>query len=202
MENQRNIHIISINLRDKMEQYFEITILIMIITLFIILASIVLASLWIVLKNIEDKDTDYRKPLNQFDNYHIKTMTKVDNLLEELFQQKFSIDLGRSDKELDDVYLADVVEDFIIEFESAIEDNINSQRFFIFPKEREKELKTWAKFIPNPANGGDDDFIIFDIFRGEYTFGENGFTPLCDQKELNNYYRDKNLDYIIKQPRN
>lgn len=183
-----------------MEQYIGIILLIPIIILLIIIISILSISLWIVLKNTEE--TDYRKSLNQFNNYHIKTMTKVDNLLEELFQQKFSIDLERFDKELDDVYLADVVEDFIIEFESAIEDNINSQRFFIFPKEREKELKTWAKFIPNPANGGDDDFIVFDIFRGEYTFGENGFTPLCDQKELNNYYRDKNLDYIIKQPRN
>lgn len=200
MEVQLNILTIFINLKNKMEQYIGIILLIPIIILLIIIISILSISLWIVLKNTEE--TDYRKSLNQFNNYHIKTMTKVDNLLEELFQQKFSIDLGRFDKELDDVYLADVVEDFIIEFESAIEDNINSQRFFIFPKEREKELKTWAKFIPNPANGGDDDFIVFDIFRGEYTFGENGFTPLCDQKELNNYYRDKNLDYIIKQPRN
>ena len=200
MEVQLNILTIFINLKNKMEQYIGIILLIPIIILLIIIISILSISLWIVLKNTEE--TDYRKSLNQFNNYHIKTMTKVDNLLEELFQQKFSIDLERFDKELDDVYLADVVEDFIIEFESAIEDNINSQRFFIFPKEREKELKTWAKFIPNPANGGDDDFIVFDIFRGEYTFGENGFTPLCDQKELNNYYRDKNLDYIIKQPRN
>lgn len=200
MEVQLNILTIFINLKNKMEQYIGIISLIPIIILLIIIISILSISLWIVLKNTEE--TDYRKSLNQFNNYHIKTMTKVDNLLEELFQQKFSIDLGRFDKELDDVYLADVVEDFIIEFESAIEDNINSQRFFIFPKEREKELKTWAKFIPNPANGGDDDFIVFDIFRGEYTFGENGFTPLCDQKELNDYYRDKNLDYIIKQPRN
>lgn len=38
-------------------------------------------------------------------------------------------------------------------------------------------------------------------FRGEYTFGENGFTPLCSSKELNGYYKDNNLEYIIKQPR-
>lgn len=173
----------------------------MIVILFIVLVSTVLTSLWIIMRNTEDIDMDYRKPLNHFDRY-MKTMNNIDNLLEEFYQKKFSIDLGKVDKELDEVYLSDVVEDFLMEFESAIEDEINSRRFFILPKDREKELKKWAKFIPNPANGGDDDFIVLDIFRGEYTFGENGFTPLCDQKELNSYYIDKNLDYIIKQPRN
>lgn len=86
-------------------------------------------------------------------------------------------------------------------YKLAIEEEVSEQRFFIWPKERERLIKTWAKFIPNPANGGDDDFIVFDSFRGEYTFGENGFTPLCSSKELNGYYKDNNLEYIIKQPR-
>lgn len=89
----------------------------------------------------------------------------------------------------------------MVDIELAIEEEVSEQRFFIWPKERERLIKTWAKFIPNPANGGDDDFIVFDSFRGEYTFGENGFTPLCSSKELNGYYKDNNLEYIIKQPR-
>lgn len=28
------------------------------------------------------------------------------------------------------------------------------------------------KFIPNPANGGDDDYIIADMVFKEYTYGE------------------------------
>lgn len=30
---------------------------------------------------------------------------------------------------------------------------------------------------------------------------EMSFTPLCSSKELNGYYKDNNLEYIIKQPR-
>lgn len=115
--------------------------------------------------------------------------------------QKLEIDLGKADGTKDEVYLADVVEDALVDIELAIEEEVSEQRFFIWPKERERLIKTWAKFIPNPANGGDDDFIVFDSFRGEYTFGENGFTPLCSSKELNGYYKDNNLEYIIKQPR-
>lgn len=126
---------------------------------------------------------------------------KKDQLLEELFMQKLEVDLGKADGTKDEVYLAEVVEDALVEIELAMEEEISEQRFFIWSKERERLIKTWAKFIPNPANGGDDDFIVFDSFRGEYTFGENGFTPLCSSKELNSYYKDKNLDYIIKQPR-
>lgn len=126
---------------------------------------------------------------------------KKDQLLEELFMQKLEIDLGKADGTKDEVYLADVVEDALVDIELAIEEEVSEQRFFIWPKERERLIKTWAKFIPNPANGGDDDFIVFDSFRGEYTFGENGFTPLCSSKELNGYYKDNNLEYIIKQPR-
>lgn len=126
---------------------------------------------------------------------------KKDQLLEELFMQKLEIDLGKADGTKDEIYLADVVEDALVDIELAIEEEVSEQRFFIWPKERERLIKTWAKFIPNPANGGDDDFIVFDSFRGEYTFGENGFTPLCSSKELNGYYKDNNLEYIIKQPR-
>lgn len=36
------------------------------------------------------------------------------------------------------------------------------------------------KFIPNPANGGDDDYIIADMVFKEYTYGESGEEPFCD----------------------
>lgn len=126
-----------------------------------------------------------------------KEESKRDEILYELFEKKYSLTGGIDDE----VYPAEVVEDVLINLESAIEEEISEQRFFIWPKEREKYLKQWAKFIPNPENGGDDDFIVFDSFRGEYTFGENGFTPLCSTKELNKYYYNKDLSYIIKQPR-
>lgn len=115
-------------------------------------------------------------------------------IIENLFNQQFSLDGIEA-------YSAELVEDTIGELEIAIENEIQEQRFFIWPKEREKYLKLWAKFVPNPENGGDDDFIVFDSYRGEYTFGENGFTPLCSLKELNNLYKEKDLSYIIKQPR-
>ena len=33
------------------------------------------------------------------------------------------------------------------------------------------------KYIPNPANGGDDDYIIADMVFREYTYGEDGTEP-------------------------
>lgn len=69
---------------------------------------------------------------------------KKDQLLEELFMQKLEIDLGKADGTKDEVYLADVVEDALVDIELAIEEEVSEQRFFIWPKERERLIKTWA----------------------------------------------------------
>lgn len=39
-------------------------------------------------------------------------------------------------------------------------------------KFRHFEKVAGFKFIPNPANGGDDDYIIADMVFREYTYGE------------------------------
>lgn len=43
--------------------------------------------------------------------------------------QKLEIDLGKADGTKDEVYLADVVEDALIEIELAIEEEVSEQRF-------------------------------------------------------------------------
>lgn len=54
---------------------------------------------------------------------------KKDQLLEELFMQKLEIDLGKADGTKDEVYLADVVEDALVDIELAIEEEVSEQRF-------------------------------------------------------------------------
>lgn len=49
------------------------------------------------------------------------------------------------------------------------------------------------RYIPNPSNGGDDDYIIVDLERKEFTHGESGYPPFYDIEELNWKYRDKDL---------
>ena len=50
------------------------------------------------------------------------------------------------------------------------------------------------KFIPNPANGGDDDYIVADMVFKEYTYGE----PFCDVNALNRDFGELRLKEIIK----
>ena len=54
------------------------------------------------------------------------------------------------------------------------------------------------KFIPNPANGGDDDYIIADMVFKEYTYGEHGEEPFCDVNALNRDFGELRLKEIIK----
>ena len=42
-------------------------------------------------------------------------------------------------------------------------------------------------------NGGDDDFLTFDILRKEYIWCENGFAPFCSEELMKEY---ENLDQI------
>lgn len=54
------------------------------------------------------------------------------------------------------------------------------------------------KYIPNPANGGDDDYIIADMVFKEYTYGEHGEEPFCDVNALNRDFGELRLKEIIK----
>jgi hypothetical protein len=54
------------------------------------------------------------------------------------------------------------------------------------------------KFIPNPANGGDDDYIIADMVFREYTYGEDGTEPFCNVNALNRDFGELRLKEIIK----
>lgn len=53
------------------------------------------------------------------------------------------------------------------------------------------------KFIPNPANGGDDDYIVADMVFKEYTYGESGEEPFCDVNALNRDFGDLRLKELI-----
>jgi hypothetical protein len=53
------------------------------------------------------------------------------------------------------------------------------------------------KYIPNPANGGDDDYIIADMVFKEYTYGESGEEPFCDVNALNRDFGDLRLKELI-----
>ena len=79
------------------------------------------------------------------------------------------------------------------------EDLIGSTRYYIWEKNNtNRTIQRWGKFIKNPYTGGDDDFIVFDSYRGEWTYGEDGELPLCDQDLLNSkYYINKSLQEII-----
>lgn len=54
------------------------------------------------------------------------------------------------------------------------------------------------KFIPNPLNGGDDDFIVADMVFKEYTYGESGEEPFCCMNALNRDFGELRLKELIK----
>lgn len=54
------------------------------------------------------------------------------------------------------------------------------------------------KYIPNPANGGDDDYIIADMVFREYTYREDGTEPFCNVNALNRDFGELRLKEIIK----
>lgn len=108
--------------------------------------------------------------------------------LERLMEEGKVLELG------DNYYVMplDTCLDLIQEEKEKVEDT----RFYRWEKERDME---WAKFIRNNATGGDNDFIIFDSYRGEWTYGEHGVMPLCDSETLNRDYKDvQSLRDIIK----
>ena len=99
----------------------------------------------------------------------------------------------------DVVKLSDI-EDLWTELEYEVGNEIEEMRFLKYPRTEEVEIRFSRiyKFIPNIYTGGDNDYIILDIWKGEYTYGENGEYPLCDLDFLNDKYKDKTLEYIIK----
>lgn len=123
-------------------------------------------------------------------------MINTSELYEKLLRKVFPIDIGGANK-IDCLTLEDV-ENYSIELEEFIENKINSRRFLEFPKEYNKYLSKWGKYIENPYTGGDNDFIIFDTYTGEYTFGESGELPLSDINLLNSKYINNNLKNLIK----
>lgn len=123
-------------------------------------------------------------------------MINTSELYEKLMTKVFPIDFGNTNK-VDCLTLEDV-ENYSIELENFIEDVISSRRFLEFPKEYKKYLSKWGKYVENPYTGGDNDFIVFDIHTGEYTFGESGELPLCDINLLNSKYINSNLKDLIK----
>lgn len=72
------------------------------------------------------------------------------------------------------------------------------QRFFHLHKSLKNTLvDEHYKEIPNPFNGGDDDYIILDFLNKEFTWGENGFAPFCYLDDLNTNYIKHNLKELI-----
>lgn len=54
------------------------------------------------------------------------------------------------------------------------------------------------KFIPNPLNGGDDDFIVADMVFMEYTYGKSGEEPFRRIDALNRDFVELRLKELIK----
>lgn len=98
-----------------------------------------------------------------------------------------------------DVVELSVLENAWITLENELEKELEEKRFFMYyDHEKIEKIKKWAKEIKNPYTGGDDDFIILDIERGEYTYGESGELPLCDPDLLENEFKNKTLREIIE----
>lgn len=93
----------------------------------------------------------------------------------------------------------DDLSDIWIEMEDSLDKEVEQKRFFRYDNpERIEQIKRYAKEIKNYYTGGDDDFIIFDIERGEYTYGECGEGFLGNVDVLEKHYKDKNLSEILK----
>lgn len=53
------------------------------------------------------------------------------------------------------------------------------------------------KYIPNPYNGGDDDFLIVDMVFKEYTYGEYGSELFSDINSLNRDFKNYRISDLI-----
>lgn len=76
-----------------------------------------------------------------------------------------------------------------------------SFRFRRFSKECVERFSNF-KYIPNPYNGGDDDFIVADMIRKEYTYGEYGSELFSDINALNRDYYNFTIKELIDEEMN
>lgn len=98
-----------------------------------------------------------------------------------------------------DVIELDDLSNIWTELEEKLKDDLEKIRFIKYYDESIiSKISKHAKEIKNPYTGGDNDFIIYDIWNGEYTYGESGELPLCDLETLEESYKDKTLEEIIK----
>lgn len=89
-------------------------------------------------------------------------------------------------------------EAYLLGMKAKEEEMRNHFKFVRFEKDEIDKLHDY-KFIPNPYNGGDDDFIIADTVKKEYTYGESGELPFCDIISLNRNYSSCSLRDVIKE---
>lgn len=83
-------------------------------------------------------------------------------------------------------------------FQLGISCNNKVLRFRRFRKEYIDKVSEF-KYIPNPYNGGDDDFIVADMIKKEYTYGEYGSELFSDIVALNRDYHNSSLLELIKE---
>lgn len=98
-----------------------------------------------------------------------------------------------------DVIDTSVLENKWIELQNGIEEKLGRIRFLRYEDpDIIGKIKKHAKEIKNPWTGGDNDYIIYDTWNGEYCWGELGELPLDDTEILNRDYNDRDLKEIIK----
>lgn len=92
------------------------------------------------------------------------------------------------------------IEDAIKYIETAYDlgkDSVEEEfKFRRFEKE-DINLFDEFKYIPNPYNGGDDDFIIVDMVDKEYTYGEYGDELFSSIIALNRDFGDYSLKELV-----
>lgn len=111
----------------------------------------------------------------------------IDNLIKEL-----------KDRFKDKVPIEDAVEYVKMAFNFGELKSENSFKFRRFDKEYVSKFSEF-KYIPNPYNGGDDDFIIADMIRKEYTYGEYGSELFSDINALNRDFYNYTIKELIKE---
>lgn len=111
----------------------------------------------------------------------------LDNLIKEL-----------KDRFKDKVPIEDAVEYVKMAFNFGELKSENSFKFRRFDKEYVYKFSEF-KYIPNPYNGGDDDFIIADMIRKEYTYGEYGSELFSDINALNRDFYNYTIKELIKE---
>lgn len=81
----------------------------------------------------------------------------------------------------------------------AKEEEMRNHFKFIRVEKDEIDKLNDYKYVHNQYNGGDNDFIIADTVKKEYTYGEDGELPFCDIISLNRNYSNMSLKDVIKE---